>query len=106
MMIAKEHACPTSCDFKQAEQQLHDDALAKYPTLSTSAIKQLVVYDKWLTAPDTAIQGEMDAISQRLTSRVTELADRYGTTLPELSTHASELEAKVAGHLKRMGFAL
>ena len=41
--------------------------------------------DKWLAALDTAIHGEMDRISQALTQRVKELAERYETPMPQLT---------------------
>ncbi len=37
----------------------------------------MVVEDKWLATLETAIQGEIDRISQALTGRVKELAERY-----------------------------
>ena len=40
-----------------------------------------MVDDKWLAALDAAIHGEMDRISQALTQRVKELAERYETPL-------------------------
>ena len=43
----------------------------------------LVVDDKWLAALDAAIHGEMDRVSQQLTQRVKELAERYETPLPK-----------------------
>ncbi|MHC5821653.1 MAG: hypothetical protein ACYT04_38725 [Nostoc sp.] len=50
-----------------------------------------------------AIASEMDRISQRLTQRIQELAERYDTPLPELTRRVEELTAKVEGHLQRMG---
>jgi type I restriction enzyme M protein len=41
------------------------------------------VDDKWLATLDTAIHGEMDRISQALTQRVKELAERYETPMPQ-----------------------
>ena len=38
-----------------------------------------MVDDKWLAALDAAVHGEMDRISQALTRRVKELAERYET---------------------------
>jgi len=63
------------------------------------------VDDKWLAALDAAIHGEMDRISQALTQRVKELAERYETPLPQMVSRVADLEDKVDGHLKRMGFA-
>ena len=54
---------------------------------------------------DAAIHGEMDRISQQLTQRVKELAERYESALPEGTNLVEELEAKVNSHLERMGFA-
>ena len=64
-----------------------------------------MVDDKWLAALDAAVQGEMDRVSQQLTQRVKELAERYETPLPQMVGHVAELEAKVNRHFERMGFA-
>ena len=90
---------------KEDEAALDAQAYAHYTTLSEDDIKTLVVDDKWLAALDAAIHGEMDRISQQLTRRVKELAERYETSLPELNRRVAELEAKVSAHLERMGFA-
>lgn len=50
------------------------------------------------------IHTEMDRISQRLTQRIKELAERYETPLPMQTTEVSELEKKVNAHLEKMGF--
>jgi type I restriction enzyme M protein len=89
---------------KDAETALDAKAYAHYPRLTAEEIKTLVVDDKWLAALEAAIHGEMDRISQALTSRVKELAERYETPLPQLTTRVAELEAKVSRHLERMGF--
>jgi type I restriction enzyme M protein len=90
---------------KEAESALDDAAYAKYPRLSEAEIKTLAVDDKWLGALDAAIHGEMDRISQGLTRRVRELAERYEARLPLLVDRVAELQARVDGHLERMGFA-
>jgi len=64
------------------------------------------VDDKWLSSLDKAIHGEMDRISQSLTQRVKELAERYETPMPQMTARVAELEAKVNRHLERMGFKL
>ena len=70
----------------------------------TRVVKSLVVDDKWMAALDAAIHGEMDRISQQLTQRVKELAERYETPLPQATARVAELEAKVNRHLVKMGF--
>ena len=90
---------------KDAEAALDTKAYAKYPKLSEAETKTLVVEDKWLAVLDTAIHGEMDRISQTLTQRVKELAERYETPLPELAASVAALEKKVNRHLAKMGFS-
>ncbi|MCI0692873.1 type I restriction-modification system subunit M [candidate division KSB1 bacterium] len=89
---------------KETEAGLDAKAYAQYPKLSEKEIKTLVVDDKWLAALEAAIHGEMDRISQALTQRVKELAERYATPLPHMTCRVAELEAKVNRHLERMGF--
>ena len=91
---------------KRADSELDDKALAQYPKLTESDIKAMVVNDKWLSTLETRIHGDMDRISQQLTKRVKELAERYESTLPQLTDRVADLETKVAGHLAKMGFAL
>jgi len=91
---------------KEAEANLDQLAYAEYPSLSEEEVKTLVVDDKWLATIAAAIHGEMDRISQTLTRRVKELAERYETPLPEVNSKVAELEAKVNAHLQRMGIKL
>jgi type I restriction enzyme M protein len=90
---------------KEAEANLDAKAYSYYPKLSEVEIKTLVVDDKWLAALDAAIQGETDRVSQQLTQRVMELAERYETPLPKVASRVAELEARVNCHLERMGFS-
>ena len=89
---------------KEAESTLDDDLLAFYPKLSVEQIKELVVDDKWLATIDKDVHSEMDRISQRLTMRIKELAERYETTMPKQSEKVTELENAVNVHLEKMGF--
>ena len=91
---------------KQAEVALDGAAYVKYPELTEDEVKTLVVDDKWLTRLDTDVHGEMDRISQSLTQRVKELAERYGMPLPQLSGRVVDLEEKVNGHLQRIGYGV
>ena len=91
---------------KDAEAALDAKAYAQYPKLTQAEIQTLVVDDKWLSTLDAAIHGEMDRISQALTQRVKELAERYETPLPQLADKVSEWERKVNGHLAKMGLQL
>ena len=89
---------------RQDEAELDVLALAHYARLTPQDIRAQVVDSKWMAALAAAIHGEMDRVSQQLTQRVKELAERYETPLPELTRRASALQAKVAGHLASMGF--
>ena len=90
---------------KKVEAVLDGLAYAKYSELSKSEIKTLVVDDKWLAALDSAIHDEIDRISQQLTQRLKELAERYETPMPQMIGRMAKLEAKVNCHLEKMGFA-
>lgn len=92
-------------ELKEAEADLDAKAYAHYPQLTEKDVKALVVDDKWMAALEAAIGGEMERISQTLTQRVKELADRYAMPLPALGEQAATLERRVAAHLERMGFA-
>ncbi len=50
---------------KECEEAIDAFALDKYPVLTEAEIKTLVVDDKWLTALDAAIHGEMTASARR-----------------------------------------
>ena len=88
---------------KTAQEDLEAKLDAKYPTLTEDDIKTLVVDDKWLATIAAAVQGELDRVSQTLTGRIRQLAERYATPLPQLCDEVATLEAKVDGHLKKMG---
>ncbi len=90
---------------KATEAALDAQAYAQYPKLTESEIKTLVVDDKWLATLDAAVHSEMDSVSQQLTQRVKELAERYETPLPQMVSRVAELEATVNRHLETMGFA-
>ena len=89
---------------KEATAELDKKLYDRYPALTEGEIKTLVVDDKWMATIGKAIQTEMDRISQRLTQRIKELAERYETPLPAQTDEVKELEGKVSAHLEKMGF--
>ncbi|ADV50573.1 type I restriction-modification system, M subunit [Cellulophaga algicola DSM 14237] len=89
---------------KIAEKELDEKLYAKYPTLTETEVKQLVVDDKWTQTIESSIKGEIDHISQRLTNRIKELEERYATPLPQIDQDLTDLETKVNAHLTKMGF--
>jgi type I restriction enzyme M protein len=88
---------------KAAREDLDEKLDAKYPKLSEDEIKSLVVDDKWLGTLAAAVQGELDRVSQTLTGRIRQLAERYATPLPQLVNDVATLSVCVDGHLKKMG---
>jgi type I restriction enzyme M protein len=90
---------------KEQDAALDRLAYEKYPTLSDDEIKTLVIDDEWLAALAAAVQGELDRVSQTLTGRIRELAERYATPLPQLTDEVAALASRVDEHLKKMGAA-
>ncbi len=88
---------------KEAEAALDQLAYDRYATLTEAEIKTLVINDKWLAHLAASIQGELDRVSQTLTTRIRLLAERYATPLPQLEDEVDLLAARVEEHLKRMG---
>jgi type I restriction enzyme M protein len=76
---------------------------AKYPNLTEHEIKTLVVDDKWLAILAAAVQGELNRVSQTLTGRIRQLAERYAAPLPQLVQNVASLTSRVEEHLKNMG---
>ncbi len=89
---------------KDAQKILDAQVASTYSTLSENEVKTLVIEDKWLATLASAVQSELNRVSQALTGRVKELAERYTTPLSELSEEVERLTDKVEEHLKMMGF--
>jgi len=87
---------------KAAQEDLDQKIDAKYPKLTEAEIKTLVVDDKWMARLSAAVQDELDRVSQTLTGRIRELAERYATPLPKLTEEVETLAARVEEHLKQM----
>ncbi len=101
-LAESEAACKRAV--KEQEAALDTLAYDKYPELNETEIKTLVVDDKWMAHLAAAVQGELDRVSQTLTGRIRELAERYATPLPQLTEEVAALASRVEDHLKKMGF--
>ena len=88
---------------KEADAALDALALGKYPKLTEADIKALVIDDKWMARLAAAVQSELDRVSQSLTTRIRELAERYAAPLPQLTDEVATLAARVEEHLAKMG---
>jgi type I restriction enzyme M protein len=88
---------------KAAQEDLDQKVDAKYPRLTEAEIKTLVVEDKWMAWLSSTVQNELDRVSQTLSGRIRELAQRYATPLPQLTSEVEIMAARVAEHLTKMG---
>ena len=88
---------------RTAQEDLEAKLDAKYPKLKEDEIKTLVVEDKWLATIAKAVQGELDRVSQTLTGRIRELAERYATPLPQLTDQVAALASRLDENLRKMG---
>lgn len=84
----------------ELEQKCHE----QYAKLTREEILDLLIGKKWMASLENGIKDLYAGISHNLTNRIVELADRYGTPLPELEKEAEELENSVKSHLEGMGF--
>ena len=90
---------------KDAQKDLDTKIDAKYPKLTEGEIKAMVVDDKWMASVSASVQSEVDRVSQTLTGRIRQLAQRYAIPLPKLTEKLEDLAARVDKHLKKMGSA-
>ena len=88
---------------KAAQADLDRKIDVKYPRLTEAEIKTLVVNDGWMAYLSAAVQSEIDRVSQTLTGRIHQLAERYATPLPKLTQEAEALAERVEEHLRKMG---
>jgi type I restriction enzyme M protein len=88
---------------KDATKALAAKVATKYGKLTEDEVKTLVVDDKWLASLATDVQSELDRVSQALTGRIRQLAERYAAPLPQLVEEVEKLAARVNEHLKKMG---
>lgn len=91
---------------KALKYELLTKLVAKYKALTEAETRQLVVENKWLGTLAERLDSEMQQISQNLTTRVNELAERYEQTLSAIDADIVDLEDKVKSHLQKMGFAV
>jgi len=102
-LIEKESAAGRKA--KDAQRSLDGKVGALYARLSEEEVQSLIVDDKWIAILESNINTELDRVSQALTGRIKQLAERYAKTLPRLVDEVGTLSRKVDEHLKKMGFA-
>ena len=99
-----EAAADADAAVKAAQAALDAMVVAQYAKLTEDQVRALLVEDKWLAQVRADVGAEVDRVSQALAGRVKVLAERYATPLPKLAEDLDVLSARVAAHLKRMGF--
>jgi type I restriction enzyme M protein len=102
-LALSEDEATANAALKAAQESLMEKVFQEYAKFSEDEIKTLVVDDKWLATLAAAVQGELDRVSQTLTGRIRQLAERYATPLPQLTDEVATLSSRVEEHLKRMG---
>ncbi len=103
LLALQEEISQLDKQIKEAQKELEEKTIRKYGELTEAEVQTLVVDDKWMTTLSTSIQAEIDEISQRLTGRIKELAERYENTLGTLDNTVKDYESKVNQHLAKMG---
>lgn len=88
---------------KTTQVALNDKVAAKYGKLSVAEVQLLGVDDKWLVRLAADVQGELERVSQVLTTRIRQLAERYTSSpLPDVPAEVATLARRVDGHLEKM----
>lgn len=93
-------------DVKEKIAKLTKLVVAKYPSLTESEIKDMVINDKWRTA---IVGGAIDtafSVSIDIEKQVIDLVDRYARRLSDIDASVRNLENCVNNHLAKMGFEL
>ena len=90
----------------EAQAALDHKVLAHYPVLTEAGITTLAVEDKWFADIRTAIEYQVQGLTQQLAGRVKELEERYARPLRELKRDVDGYSARVERHLTRMGLSL
>jgi type I restriction enzyme M protein len=101
-LIEKEAAA--NKNVKEAAKALDAKVAANYGNLSKDEVKLLVVDDKWMGTLAAVVRSELERVSQALTGRIKQLAERYAAPMPAIAGRVEELSGKVDTHLKKMGF--
>ena len=89
---------------KDLRAKLDQKTREQYLKLTNEECLKLLIECKWYRSLGNDIYALYTAVNHRIGGRVTELAERYEQTLPEIEAEVAELESKVKSHLERMGF--
>ena len=90
---------------KDLNTALDEAEKAKYAELTINEVKELLVNHKWYYTIFDGISALYSTTSHNMANRISELANRYESTLANLENDVKNYEAKVKSHLERMGFS-
>ena len=90
---------------KELNTALDEAEKAKYAELTIDEVKELLVNHKWYYTIFDGISELYSTTSHNMANRISELANRYESTLPSLEKDVVDYEVKVKSHLERMGFS-
>ena len=88
---------------KESQLDLDTQVLAHYATLTEGEIKTLVVTDKWVASIQSAIESEVQRLTQQLTGRVKELEERYAQPLLLLKQDVEGYSVRVEEDIRKIG---
>ena len=91
-------------NLKKENEIFYQKINKKYLSLSEDEIKILVVEQKWFVAFKNFIIDELNSVSQSLTQRIRQLAERYDLTLNQIEKELQTNRARVQDHLKKLGY--
>lgn len=94
----------TNAELSKLHTSLTEQVVEKYADLTEDEIKRLVVDKKWISTIVSSCEDEMNTITNKLTSEITALVERYEKTLSALTKTVIDCENEVKGYLTEMGF--
>ena len=93
-------------ELKTLQTVLFESLTEKYSQLTADDICHLVVDSKWESLLSSRANSLLTTVSQKVTTDIMALRDRYEQTLPQLDERVAQLRAKVNANLVAMGIKL
>lgn len=91
---------------KEKRSNLTKAVVTKYSTLTEDEIKMLVVERKWLESIISECEALMQNVTHQISNDVTDLAERYETTLLKIEDEVNKIEQQVRLSIAEMGFTI
>ena len=90
-------------ELKKYRIDLTKKVRAKYDSVTEDEVRTMVFYDKWMSMLSQKLHTLMTTAQQEIIAGVTELNDRYNTTLPEMEMETNHYRDLVQAYLEEMG---